>query len=63
MERFTVALPDRTTRRSIGAALDRYIAAGPGLCRRLAELEDAGAGRPLSMSLQDELYDKRGLPG
>ncbi len=48
--------------RSIGEALDRYIAAGPGLRRRLAEQEDAGGGRPLSLSLQDGLYDKRGLP-
>ena len=47
---------------SIGEALNRYIDAGPGLRRRLAEQEGAGDDRPLSLILQDELYDKRGLP-
>ena len=47
---------------SIGAALDRYIDAGPGLRRRLAEREGDGDDGPLSLSLQDELYDNRGLP-
>ena len=62
MERFTVALPDGTVSWSIGAALDRYIAAGRDLRRHMAELEDADTGQPLSMSLQDMLYDERGLP-
>ena len=70
MERFTVALPDDTARRlkdraairSIGAALDRYIDAGSGLRWRLAAQEGASGGRPLSLCLQDTLYDKRGLP-
>ena len=47
---------------SIGEALGRYVAAGPALSRRLAERKDAGSDRPLSLILQDDLYDKRGLP-
>ncbi len=47
---------------SIGEALDRYIDAGPGLRRRIAEREGAGNDRPLSLTLQDRLYDERGLP-
>ena len=46
---------------SIGEALNRYIDAGPGLRRRLAGREDAG-DRPLSLVLQERLYDERGLP-
>ena len=53
---------DRPKCGSIGEALNRYIDAGPGLRRRLAEQEGAGDDRPLSLILQDELYDKRGLP-
>ena len=53
---------DRPECGSIGEALDRYIAAGPDLRRRLGKPEDAAGGRPLSLVLQDRLYDKRGLP-
>ena len=47
---------------SIGEALDRYIAAGPGLRRHLAGRRRESGDAPLSAVLQDELYDNRGLP-
>ena len=52
---------DRPECGSIGEALDRYIAAGPGLRRRLAGRR-RDSSDALSLSLQDELYDNRGLP-
>ena len=48
-------------RAAIAAALDRYIAEGPRLRERLAGR--SGGGPPLSLSLQQALYDERGLPG
>ncbi len=53
---------DRPECAAIGEALDRYIDAGPALRRRMAEREDAGNDGPLSLTLQDGLYDERGLP-
>ena len=53
---------DRPECPPIGEALDRYIEAGPGLRRRMAEREGAGDDGPLSLTLQDRLYDERGLP-
>ena len=52
---------DRPDRAAIVAALDHYIADGPRLRERLAGRN--GGGPPLSLSLQQELYDERGLPG
>lgn len=52
---------DRPDRAAIEAALDRYIAEGPRLRKRLADR--SGSGPPLSLSLQQVLYDERGLPG
>ena len=46
---------DRLECASIGEALDRYIEAGPGLRRRMAEREGAGDDGPLSLTLQDGL--------
>ena len=43
------------------AAIDRYIAEGRRLRERLAGR--SGSGPPLSLSLQQVLYDERGLPG
>ena len=51
---------DRSDRAVIEAALDRYIANGSRLRERLAGLD--GGGPPLSLSLQQMLYDERGLP-
>ena len=52
---------DRPDRAVIEAALDRYIAKGSRLRQRLAGQD--GGGPPLSLSLQQALYDERGLPG
>ena len=51
---------DRSDRAAIEAALDRYIAEGPRLRERLAGR--SGGGSSLSLSLQQALYDERGLP-
>ncbi|MYE03212.1 MAG: hypothetical protein F4Y03_18445 [Alphaproteobacteria bacterium] len=69
MQRLTAALKHDAARGpegpavagGVGAALDRYIDAGPGLRRPLAQ-EGANSDRPLSLLLQDGLYDERGLP-
>ena len=52
---------DRPDRAVIEAALDRYIAKGSRLRERLTGQD--GGGPPLSLSLQQALYDERGLPG
>ena len=52
---------DRPDRAAIEAALDRYIAEGARLRERLAS--QSGGGSPLSLTLQQALYDERGLPG
>ena len=52
---------DRPDRTAIEAALDRYIADGSRLRERLTDR--SGDGPPLSLSLQQALYDERGLPG
>ena len=51
---------DRPDRAAIEAALDRYIAEGPRLRERPAGRN--GGGPPLSLSLQQMLYDEHGLP-
>ena len=50
--------PDRT---AIRASLERYTAAGAHLRERPVDLEAADP-RPLSLVLQDALYDEHGLP-
>ena len=52
---------DRPDRVAIESALDRHIAEGVRLRERLAG--QSGEGPPLSLSLQQALYDERGLPG
>lgn len=52
---------DRPDQAAIKASLDRYIADGSRLRERLAGRGDDGP--PLSLSLQQALYDERGLPG
>lgn len=51
---------DRPDRAAIKASLDRYIFEGSRLRKRLADRSDGGP--PLSLSLQQALYDERGLP-
>ena len=58
-ERVAQDRPDRT---AIETSLDRYIINGSDLCKRLAPRGD-DSGPPLSLSLQQALYDERGLPG
>ena len=52
---------DRPNRTATKTALDRYIAKGSRLREHLAEQNDNSL--PLSLSLQQALYDERGLPG
>ena len=52
---------DRPDRAAIKTALDRYIAKGSRLRKRLTGQNDGSL--PLSLSLQQALYDERGLPG
>jgi hypothetical protein len=52
---------DTPDRASIRASLERFAMSAPDLRRRMAHL-DPGDGRPLSRTLQDDLYDERGLP-
>ena len=52
---------DRPDRMAIKASLDRYIADGSRLRERLTDR--SGDGPSLSLSLQQALYDERGLPG
>ena len=63
IERALSALEDhagrqRPDRAQVARALDRYIAAGPGLRKRLT----AGGDGALSSVLRRSLYDERGLP-
>ena len=51
---------DRPDRTAIETSLDRYIINGSNLRERLAPRSDNGL--PLSLSLQQALYDERGLP-
>ena len=52
---------DRPDRMAIEASLDRYIADGSRLRERLTDRSSDGPS--LSLSLQQALYDERGLPG
>ena len=52
---------DRLNQTAIEASLDRYIINGSNLRERLTPLSNDGL--PLSLSLQQALYDERGLPG
>ena len=52
---------DRPDRAAIEAALERHIAEGARLRQRLTG--QSGEGPPLSLSLQQALYDEHGLPG
>lgn len=54
------AVHDRPNQAAIETSLDRYIANGSNLRGRLAPRSDDGP--PLSLSLQQALYDERGLP-
>ena len=51
----------RPDRAAILASLERYAAAGTRLRERPIDAEAADR-RPLSLRLQDALYDERGLP-
>ena len=53
---------DRPGRPVIEASIDRYIEAGARLRERLSGKDVAGDAPPLSLSLQQSLYDERGLP-
>ena len=54
------AAHDRPNQAAIETSLDRYIVNGSNLRERLAPRSDDGP--PLSLSLQQALYDERGLP-
>ena len=51
---------DRTDRMTVKTSLDRYIVNGSNLHERVATRRDDSP--PLSLSLQQALYDDRGLP-
>ena len=51
---------DRTDRMAVKTSLDRYIVNGSNLHERVATRGDDSP--PLSLSLQQALYDERGLP-
>ena len=55
------AAHDRPNQAAIETSLDRYIINGSNLRERLA-LPRSDDGPPLSLSLQQALYDERGLP-
>ena len=59
-EQERVAHPDPS---AIAASLQRYIERGACLRARLTENDSPDRSRPLSASLQQALYDERGLPG
>ena len=54
------AAHDRPNQAAIETSLDRYIVNGSNLRERLVPRSDDGP--PLSLSLQQALYDERGLP-
>lgn len=54
------AAHDRLDQTAIEKSLDRYILNGSNLRERVASLSDDGP--PLSLSLQQALYNERGLP-
>lgn len=58
-ERVARTRPDRAT---VLASIDRYIAAGPGLREKIAPRANNDHDAPLSLTLQQVLYDERGLP-
>lgn len=53
---------DRPGRAAIEASIDRYIEAGVCLRERLSGQDVADDAPPLSLSLQQSLYDERGRP-
>ena len=53
---------DRPGRAAIEASIDRYIEAGARLRERLSGKDVAADAPPLSLSLQQSLYDERGRP-
>ena len=53
---------DRPNREAIVASLDHYIRAGSRRCERLAAGNRLDGGPPLSLALQEALYDEHGLP-
>ena len=68
IERALVALEerlasDRPDRAAIEASLDRYIEAGSRLRERLSGTVRPESVPSMSLSLQEALYDERGLPG
>ena len=67
IERALAALEERVARDRpeqavIEASLDRYIGAGRRLRKRLAERGGGRCSPPLSLSLQQTLYNENGLP-
>ena len=67
IERVLIALEerverDRPSREAIVASLDHYIRAGSRRCERLEAGNRLDGGPPLSLALQEALYDEHGLP-